>query len=995
MNTNNTKNEAMAQENEGSNNGNIANTFMALHMSALSFLQERSLNLLNNTQTGEGQTTKRKPLLTLINMKNQTKKQILTSCLIALSSLFLASGAFAVDKVTNGSSTNWNSSGTWTPNGVPTSSDNVTINHSISVNTSSAVANNVIINSGKTLSFTTSNDRGLTTAGTIYNSGTISFSSSSNIRTIVCGGVFTNNGTVTLSASNQTITANVDFINESAGTFTASSAVINISGDFTNNGTFTCGTSTINFKGVNKSFNGSSPLTLYNLTLTRQNSYTNSTDLTVVNTLTNSSTSGGSNSTLIQNVGSKLTISGTINTLVTLNVSSNVPNTVKYNSASQAVRSLTYSNLEISGSSQAAPSNTILGNLTGNFILSNGASFTTSSNLTLAKGLVIESGSSFIMGSSNTLTLKGDLTNNGTFTANSANLTFSGTTAQAISGTSGNNLNILLLNNSAGLTLNSKVNIYKTLTVTSGILNANGNLTLKSIGASSDSTAAVTVLSNPGTSATPGSTRIIGNVTVERFIPAGIRSHRFLSSAVNSVNIFDNWQEGGSRTVGYGIQITGTSANAAVAPAGLVNTTTGIDYSPLYGNSLLTLTNGTSFTQVTNTKTTNFTPGLGYSTFIRGDRTNDLYSNSVPTTNTSTTIRATGPLNQGDYTVNLASGWNLVGNPYASQLDWKASSWSGDRALNGNIDEAIYCLNPDAAIGTTNRFGCYVGNIGTNGWKSTGAHLASGQGFYVHTTAATTLTFKESYKTTNTAIGYFKNNSVADLLRVEYIYNGIHQDDIAINFANEGKANYDRSVDAETMGSATFGLASLKGNKRLAISTKPVFESVDTVALSVMANVTGKFTLKFTAMESFGGMTQIILIDKFLNKMISLDQALSYTFDITADPNSKGNNRFAILFSKVGTAAFTTGLANSKEEVSNVSLYPNPATSVINLTCSNANVKDFSYEIYNQMGQSVNTGAGNFTNGNVEAVNIENLDKGIYFVKMFYNNNAEIIRFVK
>ncbi len=918
MNNTTTKNTQSAQLNAASSDAKFVSSFMALHMSALSFLQERSLNLLNNINPGENQTT-RKPLLTLINMKNQTKKQILMSCLIALSSLILASGAFAAN-ISSNKDGSWSSPSTWNGGVVPVAGDNVTIDDDVTISSSSTVSiANLTISSMKQLT----NEGQLTITGNFSNSGTANFNTSGN--TII----FSGSNTITLPR-------NFSFYNLTIG----SGSTLNTYGSTSSTNNFSVAnnlviTGTLVLQNVRSS--GTATRTLKNITI---------------------------------NSGGTLTESGSIALSITGDFTNNGTFT-----ANSAVHTLTGTGVNISGTVN-------LGSVVINGTITNNALLTVSD-------FTINSTKTFTMGSSTGMTVTGNFVNNGTFTKSAAAVTFSGSSDQTISGSaSSTNFNTLVIDKSTSsntVTLSSAVKIYKTLTVTKGKLASAGNLTIKS---TSTETARVGTIVSADAS-------ITGDVTVECFIPAGTRSHRFLSSAVNSVNIFDNWQEAGARTAGYGIQITGTSANAAVAPAGLVNATTGLDYSPLSGNSLLTLTNGTSFSQVTNTKTTNFTPGLGYSAYIRGDRTNDLYSNTAPTTNTSTTIRATGPLNQGDYTVSLASGWNLVGNPYASQIDWRSLSWLVVRLLNGKIDEAIYCLNPDASVGTTNRFGCYVGNIGTNGWKSTGALLASGQGFYVHTTAATTLTFKESYKTTSTAIGYFKNNSVADLLRVEYIYNGVHQDDIAINFSNEGKTNFDRSIDAETMGSATFGIASLKGTSRLAISTKPVFETVDTVALSVMANITGKFTLKFTAMESFGGMTQIILIDKFLNKMISLDQAVNYSFDITADPNSKGNSRFAILFSKVGTAAFTTGLANATEELANVSLYPNPATSTINIACSNANVKDFSYEIYNQMGQSVSTGAGNFNNGNVEAVNIENLDKGIYFVKMFYNNNAEIIRFVK
>ncbi len=1046
MNTNNTKNEAMTQENEGSNNGNIANTFMALHMSALSFLQERSLNLLNNTQTGEGQTTKRKPLLTLINMKNQTKKQILTSCLIALSSLFLASGAFAAtitSKVTTG---NWNVDASWVGDKKPVDGDDVVIAAGaiITVNSSLTLGGttNLTVNTGGFLYLTSS----LNIPGNVTNDGTISITSTSNSndRTFTCGGNLTNGGTLSIPnvtgtgsklrtisvtgslTNNGTITINTiyhylnsgDLINNSTGTINTNSGIINVtgnltnnkvgsvlgtinansgninlSGNFTNDGTFNCGTSKVTVLVTGKSFLGTSQLTLYNLMLTRQISLTNSTDLVVTNAITNSSSTIGSQSTLVLNTNSKLTIGGSISSFVILDVTLNKPNTVIYNGSSQTVRDLAYSTLVLNGTNTTLPTFTTTPSV---FEVAANKTYSITADLTL-NSLTIGSGATFQIGNASAvLTLKGDLLNNGTFTTNTGNVIFNGTTAQKIYSTSSpnfsqTNINNLLVNNTVGLDINSPVNILYTLTLgNSAKVNANGNLTIKSTSATG--TARVATL--------PAGASITGSVTVERLLPGNNRvGVRFLSSAVTNVSVFNSWQEGGTYTAGYGTKITGTNASASTFAAAtalssdLINPTTGLDYSPSLPYALMMVGNN-SYRQITNTKNEYFEAGKGYSLLVRGDRGVDLFG-AIPTICVATTLRAKGTLNQGEIPVTLTPGYNLVGNPYASPIDWNTQAWKDARLLEGNIDGAIYYLNASVAPGTGNRFACYNGTIVT-GYLQGNPQIAPGQGFYVNNNGSNnkTLKFQESYKTT-TATGYFKNNTIADLLRVEYLYNNEHQDDIAINFDENGSKNLNRNLDAVTIASPSFGLASLKGNSRLSIAVRPTIETVDTIALSVMSYLTGKFSLKFTEIESFAGMTQMVLVDKYLNKMINIDKTIVYNFDVTSDPNSIGNNRFVILFSKVGTAAFTTGLVNATENVSNVILYPNPAISSINLACSNADVRDFSYEIYNQMGQSVSTGAGNFANGNVEVVNIENLDKGIYFVKMFYNNSAEIIRFVK
>ncbi len=79
------------------------------------------------------------------------------------------------------------------------------------------------------------------------------------------------------------------------------------------------------------------------------------------------------------------------------------------------------------------------------------------------------------------ITVSGTWTNNGTFTHNNNLVTFDGGSVQSINGTtSPTEFHSLTLNNSAGLVLNSAINVTTALTLTSGNINMNGQLTLSS-----------------------------------------------------------------------------------------------------------------------------------------------------------------------------------------------------------------------------------------------------------------------------------------------------------------------------------------------------------------------------------------------------------------------------------------------------------------------------------------------------------------------------------
>jgi len=72
---------------------------------------------------------------------------------------------------------------------------------------------------------------------------------------------------------------------------------------------------------------------------------------------------------------------------------------------------------------------------------------------------------------------------------------------------------------------------------------------------------------------------------------------------------------------------------------------------------------------------------------------------------------------------------------------------------------------------------------------------------------------------------------------------------------------------------------------------------------------------------------------------------------------------------------------------SSASLYPNPASSVINIQSENFTASE--YSIYNILGKLVADGKTDTANDT--QINIENLDKGIYFLKI--NNNY--LKFIK
>ncbi len=153
---------------------------------------------------------------------------------------------------TGASDTRWNNTANWTPSAIPTAIDSVVVtktgSNNLSLDVSTTVAY-VSISSGNTVAL---NGQTITVGGNWVNAGTFNGNTGSNI----FGWSTTLSGTGSNNFNNVTI--------NSGATLTASSTAFNVSGNWTNNGTFTPSTGTVAFNGTTQQI---SPTTFYGLTI--------------------------------------------------------------------------------------------------------------------------------------------------------------------------------------------------------------------------------------------------------------------------------------------------------------------------------------------------------------------------------------------------------------------------------------------------------------------------------------------------------------------------------------------------------------------------------------------------------------------------------------------------------------------------------------------------------------------------------------------------------
>jgi len=613
-------------------------------------------------------------------------------------------------------------------------------------------------------------------------------------------------------------------------------------------------------------------------------------------------------------------------------------------------------------------------------------------------GNYTSSGTSFIKSTSglSTLTLEGNFTNNSTTNAidgvayskillaggvqsiNGSKTSILGTVESAGSGAKTISTKQQISNltlNGQNVTLSDTVRILGKLTLTSGALTTSGKLILRS---TADSTAMVTAITS-GT--------ITGNVIVERYIPGGTdkRKWRYLSSPVNtdgSNSKLDQYIDDIFVTGSGGIA-NGFDACASCAPS--IRT---------YNEA----TSGASANGWTNpTNITNNIPiGTGVEVFVRGSRNlaNPFLNWTVPD---NVTIDFIGAINTGSVVKSISftnsntsnsDGFNLVGNPYPSPINWASlSGWT-----RTNLTPWMYIYS--AKTGSYN----YINSdgvtlIGSDNDKS--AIVPSGQAFFVKaTTTGASLTFTETVKATTTPFNFFRGVASKPTLKYSLNFNNEKYDEAIIGFNDTTYSNSKDISEAVKFFNDKINLYSISSDGvAMAVDYRPAPSLIDSIRIAVWdydsSNVeVGLHQLKFDSLNTIPNMG-IYLIDKFTSVTTDLRNQNTYNFNISEDVASYGNNRFVLVFDA------TTGINNTILNNS-ISIYPNPANDILNIGVSDSKYlnEKVAISIKNLVGKEI-ISLENDELKNLKNIDISSLSEGVYIISIQLNGVNINRKFIK
>jgi hypothetical protein len=368
-----------------------------------------------------------------------------------------------------------------------------------------------------------------------------------------------------------------------------------------------------------------------------------------------------------------------------------------------------------------------------------------------------------------TYTISGNFTNTGTVAIGDTNGTVSmnGASAQIMTMSGATSFYNLIIDNAIGVTLSStQTTITNNLTINSGKIfkiEAAKTLTVTGVIANSGGNAGFILESNVAGTASLIHTTVNVPATVKRYISGNAEDWHFLASPVSNQLI----------------------ASSSWVPAGTYGNGTGYDLyvfdepTPCWVYQLNT--SPTSTDENPNWPTVhpsaNFVSGRGYLYSVQAANPTNQFAGNLNNGTISYAVTKNSTVDP------LLIGFNLIGNPYPSAIDWKASTgWTRSNLVDSGGGYDMWIWNP-----ATNNYGVYnsLASTGTNGISN---FIAPMQGFFVRADSNATINMTNDIRVHTNASNWLKPGSNKNYKNPENIkvkitsQSGLGSDEVLLQF---------------------------------------------------------------------------------------------------------------------------------------------------------------------------------------------------------------------
>jgi hypothetical protein len=350
------------------------------------------------------------------------------------------------------------------------------------------------------------------------------------------------------------------------------------------------------------------------------------------------------------------------------------------------------------------------------------------------------------------------------------------------------------------------------------------------------------------TASGPYSPLVVGNITMERYIDAGATYWRNFSSAVQGATI--GMYTDDFMTAGF----------------------PGSPWPAFPFNSIYTYneTQGAGLGWVGCTGTSQVI-GLGQGLYV--------WSGDTITGTDPFTLDLVGPANQGNITMPVTftntgtvneDGWNLVGNPYPSTIDWDSPNWT-----KTNIANAVYVQNPD-----NQQYAAYVSGASTNGGSR---YIPSQQSFWVYASAASPqLLLKENCKS-SVDQQFLKTTPLSPGVTITLEGSG-YSDETVVRHIDGASDPYELEFDAVERWGGWGDVPQLSAvnsvEEDLTIHSFDLQGEELVVPLRAVVFSTGDYTLKFDNIDELA-VPCLKLEDVYTGMMYDVTEGSSFVFEMS------------------------------------------------------------------------------------------------------------------
>jgi len=347
-----------------------------------------------------------------------------------------------------------------------------------------------------------------------------------------------------------------------------------------------------------------------------------------------------------------------------------------------------------------------------------------------------------------------------------------------------------------------------------------------------------------------------------------------------------------------------------------------------------------------------------------------------------------GTFNTGTQSVDLTrthgitkEGFNLVGNPYPSYLNW-------DLATKTNIDPTMWYRTKNAT-NTAYVFDTYnaTSHIGTglNGTVVT-ALVPPMQGFWVRVSegkSTGTLAFDNTMRSHNMGSPILLKAPAAihsnqQVVRLQ-VSNAVNTDEAIVLFNPDALDSYD-DYDSQKMSNDNAAIPEIyttAGNQQLVINGLSSFTDTREIPLGFATKVSNTFTMKASQVSNFDADTKIILRDNLLKVEHDITDGNPYSFVSEATSDA---SRFTVIFK---TKTVVTDLTNTDSDENAIRVFKN-SNDQITVNCTMKIVGTGIVSVYSAVGQKLESKALTSTSTVID----KSFNAGVYFVSV--NSNGKI-----